>query len=92
MRAVSVLAAGLVAAAALATPALADQKAADACAAGLSADGKAIYAAALPGVAGGGDLRATVKSATIGLVQKGTIARGGAESAAKSAGRCLMKL
>jgi hypothetical protein len=70
----------------------ASQPSADACAANLDANGKAIYAAARPGVAGGGDVRATVQSATITLVQSGAVPRAAARAAAQAAGRCLVQL
>lgn len=88
----SLLAATIVAIVAITGAAKADKAAADACAASLDANGKAIYAAALPGVAGGGDLRATVRSAATSLVQSGAVPRSGAQAAGQAAGRCLMQL
>ncbi|BBE72557.1 hypothetical protein [Oharaeibacter diazotrophicus] len=77
------------AATAVATPVWADGAAADACASKLGAEAGAIYAAARPGVAAGGDLKATITDATKALVKAGKIARADARSNAQAAGACL---
>ncbi|GAB4065354.1 hypothetical protein KHC28_02690 [Ancylobacter sonchi] len=70
-------------------PALADKTSADACAAGLNADGKAIYAASLPGISSGGDVRGVVTDKTRSLAMGGKIDRGAARTNAEAAGQCL---
>lgn len=77
------------AATAAAAPALADGASADACAAKLGAEAGAIYAAARPGVAAGGDPKAVITDATKALVKAGRIARAAARTNALAAGACL---
>jgi hypothetical protein len=67
----------------------ADAAAADQCAAGLSTEARAIYDAARPGVAAGGDLTAVITDAARSLVVAGTIGRSDAKTNAQAAGGCL---
>lgn len=79
----------LAAGAAFTGPALADKAAADQCAAGLTKDGKAIYAASLPSLTAGTDLRVLLTTQTRSLAMAGTIAKGSAKANAEAAGACL---
>lgn len=72
-------------------PSLANRAAADACAAKLPAQGKLIYAATIPAVAPGIDLKDIVRAKTRALVMDGKIDRGQAQAAAQAAGACLMQ-
>lgn len=74
---------------AVGTAAYADRTAADACAAGLSPDAKAIYAATVGQVVGGGDVRTVVTDTTRSLAMSGKIDRGAARGNAEAAGQCL---
>ena len=88
--AASLALAAFLAAGAFAAPALADKAAGDACAAQLDADGKTIYAASLPSVAAGGDVRSVVTDTTKSLVMGGKVGRANARPAAEAAGKCLV--
>lgn len=72
--------------------ALAGQQEADQCAASLPEAARMIYAASLPRVAPGADLRDIVKTETRKLVKSGRIARSGAVEHAEAAGACLLKI
>lgn len=75
-----------------AVPALAGEAEATACAASLDANGKIVFEATLPDVAGGAEVKASVKAHTKALVQAGKLTRETAKPAAQSAGACLQLL
>jgi len=67
----------------------ADAAAANACAAKLPKDAKTIFAATLPKVTPGADLRAVLTSSARSLAISGKIDRGTARDSATAAGECL---
>lgn len=67
----------------------ADEAAANACAAQLPQDARTIFAAVLPQLSPGADLRSLVVSNTRRLAIAGTISRSNARASAMAAGKCL---